>query len=95
MFLNQGQSAWSAKLSFIFQKCEKEFKEYIKDKLVAAKADFRELLQVRWKKIAQQLKSYDFPLLLKLQTFLYISRVFSTTRIIKKPEASSISIEWP
>lgn len=28
------------------QKCEKEFKEYIKDKLVAAKADFRELLQV-------------------------------------------------
>lgn len=31
---------------FAFQKCEKEFKEYIKDKLVAAKADFRELLQV-------------------------------------------------
>lgn len=30
----------------ILQKCEKEFKEYIKDKLVAAKADFRELLQV-------------------------------------------------
>lgn len=31
---------------YLLQKCEKEFKEYIKDKLVAAKADFRELLQV-------------------------------------------------
>ena len=29
----------------MLQKCEKEFKEYCKDKLVAAKADFRELLQ--------------------------------------------------
>lgn len=32
--------------TLFLQKCEKEFKEYIKDKLVAAKADFRELLQV-------------------------------------------------
>lgn len=28
------------------QKCEKEFKEYMKDKLVTIKSDFRELLQV-------------------------------------------------
>ncbi|XP_033222596.1 transcription elongation regulator 1 isoform X2 [Belonocnema kinseyi] len=33
------------KFSSSDRKCEKEFKEYIKDKLVAAKADFRELLQ--------------------------------------------------
>lgn len=31
---------------FSFQKCEKEFNEYMKDKMVAAKADFRELLKV-------------------------------------------------
>ena len=30
----------------MFQKCEKEFNEYMKDKMVAAKADFRELLKV-------------------------------------------------
>lgn len=30
----------------MLQKCEKEFKEYMKDKLVTIKSDFRELLQV-------------------------------------------------
>ncbi|XP_023714864.1 transcription elongation regulator 1 isoform X3 [Cryptotermes secundus] len=34
-----------SKFSSSDRKCEREFKEYIKDKLVAAKADFRELLQ--------------------------------------------------
>ncbi|PRD27664.1 UNVERIFIED_CONTAM: Transcription elongation regulator 1 [Trichonephila clavipes] len=33
------------KLSSSDRKCEKEFKEYLKDKLVTAKADFRELLK--------------------------------------------------
>lgn len=32
---------------FCFQKCEKEFNEFMKDKMVAAKADFRELLKVK------------------------------------------------
>lgn len=30
----------------MFKKCEKEFRDYIKDKMVAAKAEIRELLQV-------------------------------------------------
>lgn len=30
----------------LLQKCEKEFIEYMKDKMVAAKAEFRELLKV-------------------------------------------------
>ncbi|KAG8237630.1 hypothetical protein J437_LFUL017399 [Ladona fulva] len=34
-----------SKFSSSDRKCEREFKEYIKDKLVAAKADFRELLK--------------------------------------------------
>ncbi|KAJ9595282.1 hypothetical protein L9F63_027332 [Diploptera punctata] len=34
-----------SKFSSSDRKCEREFKEYIKDKLVPAKADFRELLQ--------------------------------------------------
>lgn len=35
------------KFSSSDKKCEREFREYLKDKLVAAKADFRELLKVR------------------------------------------------
>lgn len=34
------------KFSSSDKKCEREFREYLKDKLVAAKADFRELLKV-------------------------------------------------
>lgn len=34
-----------SKFSSSDRKCEKEFKEYLKDKMVAAKADFRELLK--------------------------------------------------
>lgn len=35
------------KFSSSDKKCEREFREYLKDKLVAAKADYRELLKVR------------------------------------------------
>lgn len=34
-----------AKFSSSERKCEKEFKEYLKDKMAAAKSDFRELLK--------------------------------------------------
>lgn len=33
------------KFSSSDKKCEREFREFLKDKLVAAKADFRELLK--------------------------------------------------
>lgn len=42
---------------FFLQKCEREFKEYIKDKMVAAKADIRELLQVSFTIITPFIKS--------------------------------------
>ena len=62
------------------QKCEKEFNEYMKDKMVAAKADFRELLKVCEQKFSSSFVSIY---LRKMHALVAItSEVLRTAKLI-------------
>lgn len=61
--------------------CEREFKDYLKDKLITAKGQFKELLQVSWYIHKYSFLFHDYFLILILQeTKLITHKSLSTLR---------------